>query len=117
MPSRTPVGLAAIVEYLKCNRGFDFTAYRPASIERRVRKRMVAVGVSKYPDYVDYLEVYPEEFEPLFNTILSKRATFFRDAAAWDFLARRVIPQMLASKPKSAPVRVWSAGCATGEEA
>ncbi|HKW10496.1 MAG TPA: CheR family methyltransferase [Gemmatimonadaceae bacterium] len=117
MPSRTPVGLAAIVEYLKRKRGFDFTAYRPASIERRVRTRMAAVGVRRYPDYVDYLEVYPEEFEVLFNTILSKRTAFFRDAAAWDFLARCVIPQMLASKPKSVPVRVWSAGCATGEEA
>jgi len=117
MPSRTPAGLATLIEYLKRNRGFDFTGYRPANIERRIQKRMDAVGASQYPDYVDYLEVHPEEFEILFNTILTNVTAFFRDAAAWEFLARRVIPQMLASKGESGPVRVWSAGCASGEEA
>lgn len=117
MPSRTPAGLAALNEYLKRKRGFDFTGYQPASIERRVQKRMGAIGVSNYADYVDYLEVHPEEFEILFNTILFNVTAFFRDAAAWEVLARRVIPRMLASKSESGPVRVWSAGCASGEEA
>jgi two-component system CheB/CheR fusion protein len=110
-------GLGALIEYLKRNRGFDFTGYKPASLERRVQKRMQTVNVQDYADYVDYLEVHPEEFEILFNTILINVTTFFRDAGAWEFLAQQVIPELLQRKPEPAPIRVWSAGCASGEEA
>ncbi|HEY2376658.1 MAG TPA: CheR family methyltransferase [Gemmatimonadaceae bacterium] len=117
MSSRTPAGLTALVEYLKRSRGFDFAGYKPASLERRIQKRMVTVGVRDYPDYVDYLEVHPEEFEILFNTILINVTAFFRDGGAWDVLSERVVPELLTRKPDGAPVRVWSAGCASGEEA
>ena len=110
-------GLGALIEYLKRNRGFDFTGYKPASLERRIQKRMQTVNVQDYADYVDYLEVHPEEFEILFNTILINVTTFFRDTGAWEFLAQQVIPELLQRKPEPAPIRVWSAGCASGEEA
>ena len=116
MSSRTPTGLAGLIDYLKRSRGFDFTGYKPASLERRIHKRMAAVGVCEYPDYVDYLEVHPEEFEILFNTILINVTAFFRDAGAWEFLAERVIPTILERKTDDSSIRVWSAGCASGEE-
>src|SRR5437868_6982483 len=117
MSSRTPAGLTALVDYLKRTRGFDFAGYKPASLERRIQKRMMAVGSREYPDYVDYLEVHPEEFEILFNTILINVTAFFRDAAAWELVTERVIPDILERKPDPMPIRVWSAGCASGEEA
>jgi two-component system CheB/CheR fusion protein len=66
---------------------------------------------------VDYLEVHPEEFTKLFNTILINVTGFYRDEPAWDYLGREIIPRILAAKPSDEPIRVWSAACASGEEA
>lgn len=107
----------ALLEYIRTNRGFDFTGYKRASLMRRVRKRMQTVGLGSFGDYLDYLEVHPEEFIQLFNTILINVTAFFRDAPARDYLAKEIIPDILASKPPGDPIRIWSAGCASGEEA
>jgi len=115
--SNTSNGFTVLIEHLKRSRGFDFAGYKPASLERRIQKRMQTVGVREYLDYVDYLEVHPEEFEILFNAILINVTAFFRDDAAWEYLAQHVIPDLLSRKPAPAPIRVWSAGCASGEEA
>src|SRR5207302_7120026 len=66
---------------------------------------------------VDYLEVHPQEFGQLFNTILINVTEFFRDPAAWQALASTAIPHILESKGAEDQVRVWVAGCASGEEA
>jgi two-component system CheB/CheR fusion protein len=65
--------------YLKHARGFDFSGYKHASLERRIRKRMEAVGVAEYSDYLDYLEVHQDEFPALLDTILINVTGFFRD--------------------------------------
>ncbi|GID90900.1 CheR family methyltransferase [Amorphoplanes digitatis] len=103
--------------YLKESRGFDFTGYKRSSLMRRVGRRMAQVSVPDYAEYLDYLEVHPEEFTALFNTILINVTSFFRDVEAWDHLRTEVIPALLAAKETGAPIRVWSAGCASGEEA
>ena len=105
-----------LLEYLKRSRGFDFTGYKRASLLRRVEKQMQMVGIETFSDYQDYLEVHPEEFAQLFNTILINVTAFFRDAPAWGYLQEEVIPQILAAKPGKEPIRVWSAGCASGQE-
>ena len=107
---------AALLEYLRRTRGFDFSGYKLSSLMRRVRKRMGEVGIASYSAYQDYLEVHPDEFGPLFNTVLINVTSFFRDPEAWKFLAERVIPRLLEEKPAGA-IRVWSAGCASGQEA
>ncbi len=107
----------ALLDYLKRSRGFDFTGYKRSSLMRRVLKRMQGVGLEDYAEYLDYLEVHPEEFTHLFNTILINVTAFFRDEAAWDYLAQTIVPTILAEKKAGDPVRVWSAGCASGEEA
>ncbi|MEV6597471.1 CheR family methyltransferase [Actinoplanes sp. NPDC051346] len=106
----------ALLVYLKEARGFDFTGYKRSSLMRRVSRRMSQVEMTEYPEYLDYLQVHPEEFTALFNTILINVTSFFRDADAWDFLRTEVLDP-LATKPVDAPIRVWSAGCASGEEA
>ena len=119
MSSRPPTseGLGALIDYLKRSRGFDFTGYKPASLERRIHKRMQMIAMRDYADYIDYLEVHPEEFATLFNTILINVTAFFRDTVAWEFLTEHIIPDLLIRKAEPSPIRLWSAGCASGEEA
>lgn len=106
-----------LLEYLKEHRGFDFTDYKRASLMRRVNKRMREVDIEDYEAYQDYLEVHPDEFTDLFNTILINVTSFFRDPEAWAYLADEIIPEILEQKTPNATVRIWSAGCASGEEA
>ncbi len=106
----------ALLTYLKLSRGFDFLGYKRASLMRRVDKRMQSVGVGRYPDYVEYLEVHSDEFGHLFNTILINVTAFFRDASLWEYLADEIIPRLLAAKDGDEPIRLWSAGCASGQE-
>jgi two-component system CheB/CheR fusion protein len=107
----------ALLEYLARTRAFDFSGYKPASVMRRVTKRMHEVGVEGFTEYVDYLEVHPDEFEALFNTILINVTAFFRDREAWDRLETEAVPRLLEAKDATEPIRVWSAGCAGGQEA
>ncbi|HEY9871239.1 MAG TPA: CheR family methyltransferase, partial [Candidatus Obscuribacterales bacterium] len=109
--------LEALLEHIRSARGFDFTGYKRSSLMRRVRKRMAQVGVQGFSDYMDYLEVHPEEFTNLFNTILINVTSFFRDPPAWDYLAEHILPRIIESKAAHEPIRIWSAGCASGEEA
>jgi two-component system, chemotaxis family, CheB/CheR fusion protein len=103
--------------FVKESRGFDFTGYKRSSIERRVSKRMGEVGAESYDDYVDYLQMHGDEFAQLFNTLLINVTGFFRDPQTWEYLADDIVPELIASRPPDAPLRIWSAGCASGEEA
>ncbi len=109
--------LEGLLEFVKRSRGFDFTGYKRTTLQRRIAKRMLEVGCESYADFTDYLEVHPDEFTEFFNTLLINVTSFFRDAPAWEFLSDEVIPRILSGKERGAPIRVWSAGCATGEEA
>jgi two-component system, chemotaxis family, CheB/CheR fusion protein len=102
---------------MKDSRGFDFTGYKRSTLERRVNRRISVVGLSTYAEYRDYLELQPQEFSQLFDSMLINVTGFFRDPLAWQALRERVIPEILSGKGAKAPVRVWSAGCASGEEA
>jgi len=107
----------ALLEYLKRSRGFDFTGYKRASLERRIAKRMQMIGVPSFSEYTDHLEVHPEEFSVLFNTVLINVTSFFRDPSTWEFIAQTVVPELLSRRNDGQQIRVWSAGCASGEEA
>ena len=106
----------ALLEYMKEQRGFDFTGYKHASLARRFHVRMATLGLETFAEYQDLLAADPPEFNRLFDTLLINLTSFFRDPAEWQFLAERVLPPLLAAKAPDVRVRVWSAGCATGEE-
>ncbi len=106
-----------LLSYLKTSRGFDFHGYKTTSLQRRIRKRMDLLGVSDFAGYLDYLEVHPDEMTALFNTVLINVTSFFRDPPAWEVLRTVVIPHIITTKRHGDPVRVWSVGCASGEEA
>jgi two-component system, chemotaxis family, CheB/CheR fusion protein len=102
--------------YLRQNRGFDFTGYKRSTLMRRVVKRMQSLAIENFEEYQDYLEVYPEEFDYLFNIILINVTAFFRDSSAWEYIADQILPKLIRNKKTSDQIRIWSAGCASGEE-
>ncbi len=117
MNPRQEVTLDQLLDFIKESRGFDFTGYKRASIERRIAKRMGDVKAENYEQYTEHLETHAEEFAELFNTILINVTGFFRDPATWEFLAEELLPGLVAERAPDSPLRVWVAGCASGEEA
>ncbi|NEB05833.1 CheR family methyltransferase [Streptomyces sp. SID13726] len=109
--------LEELLRFLRDARGFDFTGYKRSSLGRRIRKRMADADAASYADYRDRLETNADEFNALFNTILINVTSFFRDPEAWTFLQREVLPELLAQSGPDDEIRVWSAGCSSGEEA
>jgi len=109
--------LETLLDYLKRSRGFDFTGYKQPSLTRRIHKRMQAIGVRTYNEFIEVLERDPAEFEQLCNAVLINVTAFFRDGVPWDTVTTDIIPRLLESKGADAAIRVWSAGCASGEEA
>ena len=107
----------SLLQFLRHSRGFDFTGYKRPSLMRRVCRRMEAVGVEGYERYQEYLELHPEEFGALFNSILINVTSFFRDPPAWEYLRQNVLPRLLEPKGRHGLVRIWCAGVASGQEA
>jgi two-component system, chemotaxis family, CheB/CheR fusion protein len=115
--AETDPGWSNLLNYLVTARGFDFQGYKPTTLARRIRKRMAALEIDSFAAYQDHLEVHPDEFTTLFNTILINVTGFFRDPQAWDVIQTQVVPPLVAAKAPGEPIRAWSAGCASGEEA
>jgi two-component system, chemotaxis family, CheB/CheR fusion protein len=114
---QTDPDLEELLYFVRDSRGFDFTGYKRSSLTRRIRKRMADVGIDEYLDYRDLLETSADEFVSLFNTILINVTGFFRDGESWSYLQREVVPKLLARLGPDDEIRVWSAGCSSGEEA
>jgi two-component system CheB/CheR fusion protein len=113
----TDAGLEDLLRFLRDARGFDFTGYKRSTLGRRIRKRMNDAGAQGYADYRDRLETDADEFRTLFNTILINVTSVFRDPEGWDLLRTDAVPQVLAQSSPEDEIRVWSAGCSSGEEA
>ena len=77
---------------------------------------METIGCASFSDYLDYLEVHPDEYEQLFEMLFIGVTEFFRDAESWEHLGTAVLPELLAAKAPDEPVRAWSAGCASGQK-
>jgi two-component system, chemotaxis family, CheB/CheR fusion protein len=110
-------GLEELLRFVRDERGFDFTGYKRSSLGRRVRRRMQEVGVDTVAEYRLFLEESTDEFTALFNTILINVTGFFRDPAAWAFIESEIVPRIVSGLDQKHPIRLWSAGCASGEEA
>ncbi len=107
----------AVLSYLRSVRGVDLSGYKRTSLVRRAQRRLADTGVAGFADYLDYLQVHPEECSRLIESLLINVTSFFRDAAAWEHLRLALLPDLLSRKGADEPIRVWSAGCASGEEA
>ena len=110
--------LAALLERIRDRSGIDFTTYKPATILRRLRGRMSATGQDSLGDYAKQLDTDREEYARLISSLLIKVTEFFRDPKVFQYLREQVLPPLIDEARKhDRPLRVWSAGCSTGEEA
>ncbi|MDE1872336.1 MAG: protein-glutamate O-methyltransferase CheR [Thaumarchaeota archaeon] len=97
--------------------GFDIKRYKPAFMKRRLDRRMRILEIDNYLEYAMVLKKERHEFEELFASLSINVTNFFRDSAVYDKLRLSVIPKILSGREKHNKIRIWSAGCASGEEA
>lgn len=111
--------LQRLVSKVLDDHGLDLAQYRPRYVERRVAVRLNLLGVHTYQQYAAYLDQHPEEYAKLLDALTINVTQFFRDESVFRYLREKIVPEILASKErrKQHIIRVWSAGCATGEEA
>jgi CheR methyltransferase, all-alpha domain/CheR methyltransferase, SAM binding domain len=109
--------LEDILKRIREKRNFDFHNYKRGTLLRRVQRRMQDRGTRSVSEYARLLDRDPNEFEALVSAMLIKVTSFFRDPEIWEELSTKAIPQVLSEKRSSEEIRVWCAGCATGEEA
>jgi two-component system, chemotaxis family, CheB/CheR fusion protein len=119
-PSRESKGQSALEKVfilLRAQTGHDFSPYKKSTIYRRVERRMGLHQIDKITTYVRFLRENPQEIELLSKDLLIGVTSFFRDSPAWEQLKEEAIPALLEAHPKGGALRVWTAGCSTGEEA
>jgi two-component system CheB/CheR fusion protein len=110
--------LRDLLTHVSTQTGVDFRNYKSATILRRIARRMAVTHNADIRDYTDYLRKHPEEIRELVKAFLISVTGFFRDPEAYEFLKHTVIPELIERGRNSArTLRMWSAGCATGEEA
>jgi two-component system CheB/CheR fusion protein len=105
-----------LIRYIQESRGIDFRGYKRTSLRRRILLRMEHLRIDSFADYHGFLEVHPQEFVELLNTVLINVTSFFRDPDAWDVLKTTVLPELIAPERGRDQLRVWSVGCASGQE-
>uniref|UniRef100_A0A7C3KDA8 Response regulator n=1 Tax=Oscillatoriales cyanobacterium SpSt-418 TaxID=2282169 RepID=A0A7C3KDA8_9CYAN len=108
--------LATIFALLRSHTGVDFSRYKPNTINRRIQRRMLLYKLANLEDYVAHLQTYPAEITALYEEILIHVTSFFRDPEVFDLLKKVVFPAITQNKSGDIPIRIWVAGCSTGEE-
>ncbi|MEO8900865.1 MAG: chemotaxis protein CheB [Polyangiaceae bacterium] len=114
--AKTEDALKKIFVLLRAHTGHDFSQYKQNTISRRVERRMAVNQVEQVELYLRYLQETPAEIDALFRDLLIGVTNFFRDKEAFEALQQQ-LAVMLAARPADSPVRVWTTGCSTGEEA
>ncbi len=111
--------LKKILEYLEKQRQIDFSGLHPSMIQRRMDTRVMATDTCDYSRYLDFIERFPEELDCLIDVLTINVSRFFRNSLVFEYLARQVLPGIIHEKNRSKDpvIRIWSAGCAKGEEA
>jgi two-component system, chemotaxis family, CheB/CheR fusion protein len=109
--------LRVLFSLLRTRKGVDFSLYKPGTLNRRIMRRMALHKANTLAGYVKMLQDSPDELEALFHDLLINVTGFFRDAAVFRALKKRLLPRLLKHRADDVPIRIWSCGCATGEEA
>ena len=110
-------GMNQIMLLLRSGTSHDFSGYKKSTIGRRIERRMAHHNIEDINVYARYLKGKPSEVQSLFKELLINVTSFFRDPQAFALLKSEILPQILADKPDDYVLRLWVAGCATGEEA
>jgi two-component system CheB/CheR fusion protein len=109
--------LDALFGLLRDSSGVDFTNYKHTTLQRRIRRRMVVHKIEKLRDYLRFIGRKPEELDELYRDLLIHVTGFFREPEAFLALRKLVYPKLFEGRKPDNPIRIWVAGCSTGEEA
>lgn len=113
---QTDEELTRLLQKIYDERGFDFREYKKDSVRRRIQKRLDTNHLGTYPEYLEFLDSHQDEYAKLFDTVLINVTEFFRDQDAWKIIETEVLPEIISRKKSGDSIRIWSAGCASGEE-
>jgi two-component system CheB/CheR fusion protein len=116
-PVEADKGLERILVLLRAGCGHDFTQYKRNTLRRRVERRMAVRSITDIAAYARYLQQQPGELKLLFREMLINVTSFFRDPEAFLVLKTDILPPLMKDRGFDNPLRVWVAGCSTGEEA
>ena len=117
IPPDEPDALRDVLTLLRVRTGHDFANYKPATLIRRLQRRLNVVGLATLNEYARLIRLQPSEAVLLMKDLLISVTHFFRDPDAFAVLEQRVIPRLFENKRIDNQIRVWVPGCATGEEA
>jgi two-component system, chemotaxis family, CheB/CheR fusion protein len=106
-----------ILQLLRSLSGLDLRQYKPETIRRRIARRMLLLRMDHLSSYLRYLQVRNDEVRTLQQDVLINVTRFFRDPPFWESLRANVLPVLMQDRSPEKPIRVWCAGCSTGEEA
>lgn len=110
--------IAPVLDRIRERRGVDFTQYRENTLRRRLSRRLLACSCKDLHSYINFLESRPEEYDRRLSDLTIKYTEFFRDPEVFDIIQGDVLPAVLErSAERDYGTAIWSAGCATGEEA
>jgi two-component system, chemotaxis family, CheB/CheR fusion protein len=109
--------LSTVFSLLRAATKVDFTHYKQNTLKRRILRRMILYKLERLEDYVQYLEQNPGEVNALYQDVLISVTNFFRDSEAFEALKSKVFPALVKDRTPESPLRIWVAGCSTGEEA
>jgi len=114
--SQNGASLAAIFQLLRRSTGLDFTHYRQTTVLRRIQRRMIVHKIDRIEEYVKYVQTNPSEIKALYQDMLINVTSFFRNPAVFDAMKTEVFPRLISNRGAESPIRVWTPGCASGEE-
>lgn len=114
---KTSAAMQKIFALLREHTGHDFSYYKRNTLFRRIERRMTLHQIPRLQQYVRYMQDHPGEIDLLFQEMLIGVTNFFRDPEAYEVLESKVLAHLTKNKSRSNPLRVWCAGCSTGEEA
>ncbi|TMA62836.1 MAG: PAS domain-containing protein [Deltaproteobacteria bacterium] len=109
-------GFRKLLDKLHLEHNFDLRQYREGSLLRQVRRRMHQIRIADFEAYIRYLDGNRDEYAQLLNVILINVTRFFRDPEAWRLVRERILPVLIEEAATTHSLRLWSAGCSSGEE-
>lgn len=107
---------AKILQIVRTSSGLDLRQYKPDTIRRRIARRMVLLRMDTLAEYLRFLQLRSDELKTLQEDVLINVTRFFRDPEFWETLSRDILPAFFRGRPTEKPIRIWCAGCSSGEE-
>lgn len=105
-----------VLEFIRLSRNVDFSGFHKSLSERKIVERLQCLSLQSISDYLDFLKKNPDEVDVLINDLVVKFSLFFRNPLVFELLRHDILPRLLSEKKASRDIRIWCAGCASGEE-